>query len=61
MVNLLGVIPERAPILALPGAHLHLYDKPPRPDRKLGHVNVIAASPREREEKLALVEALARG
>jgi 5-(carboxyamino)imidazole ribonucleotide synthase len=61
MVNLLGVIPERAPILALPGAHLHLYDKPPRPDRKLGHVNVIAASPRKREEKLALVEALARG
>jgi 5-(carboxyamino)imidazole ribonucleotide synthase len=56
MVNLLGTVPTPAALLALPGIHLHLYDKPPYPGRKLGHVNVVAASPGEREEKIALVE-----
>jgi 5-(carboxyamino)imidazole ribonucleotide synthase len=40
MVNLLGTVPDSAEVLAVPGAHLHLYDKEPRPGRKLGHVNV---------------------
>jgi 5-(carboxyamino)imidazole ribonucleotide synthase len=42
MVNLVGQLPPPEPILALPGAHLHLYDKAPRPGRKLGHVTLIA-------------------
>lgn len=42
MVNLLGTVPDPAPLLGLPGVHLHLYDKAPRPGRKLGHVNVRA-------------------
>lgn len=61
MVNLLGTMPEPAALLALPGTHLHLYDKPPAPGRKLGHVNVVAASPGERERKIALVEEVLRG
>ena len=41
MVNLLGQPPVRSRILAVPGAHLHLYDKEPRPGRKVGHVNLV--------------------
>jgi 5-(carboxyamino)imidazole ribonucleotide synthase len=42
MLNCIGGIPDRAAVLAVPGAHLHLYGKPPRPGRKVGHVNVTA-------------------
>jgi 5-(carboxyamino)imidazole ribonucleotide synthase len=41
MVNLVGGLPASAEILAVPGAHLHLYAKEPRPGRKVGHVNVV--------------------
>jgi 5-(carboxyamino)imidazole ribonucleotide synthase len=55
MLNLLGDLwfrdgdDERAPawadVLALPGTHLHLYGKTSaRPGRKMGHLNVTAAS-----------------
>ena len=55
MLNLLGDLwfrkggPEQAPdwagVLALPGAHLHLYGKAAaRPGRKMGHLTVTAAS-----------------
>ncbi len=40
MVNLLGALPPAAAVLREPLAHLHLYDKAPRPGRKIGHVNV---------------------
>lgn len=30
--------------LAVPGAHVHLYGKAPRPGRKLGHVTALGAS-----------------
>lgn len=38
MVNILGTLPNPAHVLATPGAHLHLYNKAPRPGRKLGHI-----------------------
>jgi 5-(carboxyamino)imidazole ribonucleotide synthase len=55
MLNLLGdlwfragvheVAPDWACVLALPGAHLHLYGKTSvRPGRKMGHLSVTAAS-----------------
>lgn len=47
MVNLIGETPELERMLALPGAHVHLYGKSPRPGRKLGHVTFCAASPDE--------------
>ena len=40
MVNLIGKIPSPEKILAIPGAHLHLYGKEPRPGRKVGHVTI---------------------
>jgi len=43
MVNLIGEMPDRADVLALPGAHLHDYGKQPRHGRKLGHITVRAA------------------
>jgi 5-(carboxyamino)imidazole ribonucleotide synthase len=51
MWNLLGDIwpdgkePDWAPILATPGAKLHLYGKnKARPGRKMGHVTFTAAT-----------------
>ena len=32
---------RRAEALAVPGAHIHLYGKAPRPGRKLGHVTAL--------------------
>ncbi len=40
MVNIIGEFPDLGAVAAIPGAHLHLYDKAPRPGRKIGHVNV---------------------
>jgi 5-(carboxyamino)imidazole ribonucleotide synthase len=42
VVNLIGSVPDVGTVLAVPGAHLHLYGKAPRPARKLGHVTVPA-------------------
>lgn len=42
MLNLIGTLPQTAQVLSIPGAHLHLYGKEPRPGRKLGHVTVGA-------------------
>ena len=51
MLNLLGdlwrggVAPDWREVLALPGAHLHLYGKEEaRPGRKMGHLTITAAS-----------------
>ena len=44
MVNLLGNVPELPRLLAVPGAHVHLYGKSASHRRKLGHVNVRAES-----------------
>lgn len=53
MVNLLGEAPDPAAVLAVPGAHLHLYAKAPRPGRKLGHVTVTAPDPATLDHRLA--------
>lgn len=58
MLNLLGDLwfdsagqpqaPDWPAVLALPGAHLHLYGKSePRPARKMGHLTVTAARPEQ--------------
>ena len=53
MLNLLGDIwadgtPNWAAVLALPGTHLHLYGKAQaRAGRKMGHLNITAASPEQ--------------
>jgi 5-(carboxyamino)imidazole ribonucleotide synthase len=40
MVNLIGSVPPAHEVLAIPGAHLHDYDKEPRAGRKVGHINI---------------------
>ena len=54
MVNLIGTLPDVEAVLAVPGAHLHLYGKTPRPARKLGHVTVPAERLLELETVLAV-------
>jgi 5-(carboxyamino)imidazole ribonucleotide synthase len=41
MVNLIGEVPSLERLLRIPGAHVHLYGKEPRPGRKLGHVTLV--------------------
>jgi 5-(carboxyamino)imidazole ribonucleotide synthase len=43
MINIIGRMGDVAAILAVEGAHLHLYGKSERAGRKLGHVNLVAA------------------
>lgn len=38
LLNLIGDWPDPGAVLAIPGAHLHLYGKQPRPNRKVGHI-----------------------
>jgi 5-(carboxyamino)imidazole ribonucleotide synthase len=57
MLNLIGTLPEREHVLAVPGAHLHLYGKEPRPGRKLGHVTLSCNTAEQRCER---VDALLR-
>jgi 5-(carboxyamino)imidazole ribonucleotide synthase len=60
MLNLIGTLPDPAAVLAVPGAHLHLYDKAPRPSRKLGHITLRADDPALFAERLATLRALLR-
>ncbi len=55
MENLLGTVPPVEELLAIPGAHVHLYEKSERPGRKLGHVNLVG---RDRDEVLERLERL---
>lgn len=59
MLNFLGDVPPLADVLGVPGAHVHLYDKKPRPGRKVGHVNVTGGRADEVAARLAALEALA--
>jgi 5-(carboxyamino)imidazole ribonucleotide synthase len=58
MVNLIGEIPDHRAVLAVPGAHLHLYEKAPRPGRKVGHVTLRADDHETLMERVGAIEAL---
>jgi 5-(carboxyamino)imidazole ribonucleotide synthase len=58
MLNIIGHIPSREKILAVEGAHLHLYGKAPTEKRKVGHVTLVARSPAELEPGTAVLESL---
>jgi 5-(carboxyamino)imidazole ribonucleotide synthase len=45
MVNLIGTVPDTAALVAVAGAHIHLYGKEPRPGRKLGHITFVGGEP----------------
>jgi 5-(carboxyamino)imidazole ribonucleotide synthase len=58
MVNLIGETPEPAAVLGIDGAHLHLYGKPARPGRKLGHVTLVEPECASLQSALARVATL---
>ena len=61
MVNLIGTIPDPSAVLAVRGAHLHLYGKEPKRGRKVGHVTLVGESHAAMADELAVVERLAAG
>ncbi|HEU4654762.1 MAG TPA: 5-(carboxyamino)imidazole ribonucleotide synthase [Steroidobacteraceae bacterium] len=52
MINFIGTIPQPGNILRMSGVHFHSYGKEPRPNRKLGHCTVTAASAATRDRAL---------
>ena len=55
MVNLIGDLGNIEQVLKIPGAALHLYGKDPRPNRKLGHVTLLAQNNKALERQLTMV------
>ncbi|MCF6345887.1 MAG: 5-(carboxyamino)imidazole ribonucleotide synthase [Thiomicrorhabdus sp.] len=42
MINIIGQVGDTEKVLEMPNVFLHLYDKEERPNRKLGHINIVA-------------------
>jgi 5-(carboxyamino)imidazole ribonucleotide synthase len=61
MVNVIGAAPDRAALLAVEGAHVHLYGKEPAPGRKLGHVTVRGTTQEAIADRVARVRAACEG
>ena len=57
MVNLVGSLPPLERLREVPGVHVHLYGKAPRPGRKLGHVTLVDADREAVAEAVRLAEA----
>ncbi len=56
MMNLVGDLPDVKSILNIDGVHLHLYDKAPRPKRKIGHVTLVEKDVDTLNRKLDLLK-----
>ena len=61
MLNIIGHIPPRERVLAVAGAHLHLYGKAPTEKRKVGHVTLVGPSAEKLEDVSREVERLIAG
>lgn len=61
MVNIIGELGDLQALLKLPYVRLHMYDKEPRPGRKLGHINICADSYEELGWRAANVASLLPG
>jgi 5-(carboxyamino)imidazole ribonucleotide synthase len=59
MINLVGNLPDVEFILKIDGAHLHLYDKTPRPKRKIGHITFVEKDLDKLQNKLDLLKEIA--
>lgn len=57
MVNIIGQYPKSEDVLALSGAHLHLYNKTEREGRKIGHITLM---PNDSAELTTLCQQLAK-
>ena len=58
MVNLIGDLGDLQQVLRIPGASVHLYGKEARPNRKVGHVTLLASDEKTLEKQLKLTCAL---
>lgn len=56
MVNFIGQVPDLNALAQIPGMHIHLYGKSPKPGRKIGHGTLTA----ETDSKLAAAMAQLR-
>jgi len=61
MINLIGTLPDPIAVLEMKDTHLHLYDKAPRPGRKLGHITIRRPDPESREIAVVQIHNLLRG
>jgi 5-(carboxyamino)imidazole ribonucleotide synthase len=64
MFNIIGHIPPIDRVVAIEGAHLHLYGKAPTEKRKVGHVTLVSSDPEALERssgEVALALGLGRG
>ena len=52
MVNIIGQIGNTDTVLNMSNAHLHLYGKAERANRKLGHINIMANSEQELNDSI---------
>jgi 5-(carboxyamino)imidazole ribonucleotide synthase len=59
MVNFIGDAPANEKLAAIPGVHIHHYGKTPKPQRKVGHATVTAATAEELAQRVAVVSQLA--
>ncbi len=59
MVNLIGVLPPLCEVLQIPGAHAHYYGKEVKPNRKVGHITLVAASADELQMAIGQARRLA--
>ena len=59
MLNLIGSLPPRDAVLAVPGAHWHDYGKDARPGRKVGHCTIVDHDRKRLLERLARLSAIA--
>ncbi|MBN2646380.1 MAG: 5-(carboxyamino)imidazole ribonucleotide synthase [Thiotrichales bacterium] len=57
MVNIIGQTGPVHQVLQMPNAHLHLYDKAERADRKLGHITLLADDPQSLYQSLQQLNA----
>jgi 5-(carboxyamino)imidazole ribonucleotide synthase len=58
MYNLIGRMPAIQELLAVPGVHLHNYDKAERPGRKIGHITVTSENLMQLKARCEKIESL---
>ncbi len=59
MVNLIGVLPPLCEVLKIAGASAHYYGKEVKPNRKVGHITLIAQTADELRARIEAAQKLA--
>jgi 5-(carboxyamino)imidazole ribonucleotide synthase len=56
MWNLIGNLPDQQRLLSIAGLHVHLYGKPPRAGRKIGHLTKLNPSDEDSHKIEAIID-----